>query len=245
MGFSDNSPPRVEFHEFGGTLDLLLDEVRRQNVAIEEIAMAPIVARFLDYLRTAAERNLNLDIEWLHMAATLIYWKSQSVLPQSATGDLQKDPIRDELIEQLLKHRKEAADVLSRRMATEENRFSRPADREAEPVPAEPACITVWDLIGQARDLASWVEQEQAARRHWQETFGVDLDEVTIGDMIHHLRGLLSSQGCLEAVGLLQSEPNVARRCCMFLGMLEMAREQEVDIQQDEAFGLIHLTASR
>jgi segregation and condensation protein A len=245
MALSDNSPPPFEFQDFAGTLDLLLDEVRRQNVAIEDIAMAPIVARFLDYVRSAAERNLNLDIEWLHMAATLIYWKSQSVLPQAVSGDLQNDPIRDELIQQLLKNRKAAAEDLSQRIATEEKRFSRVPDPAAEPNRLEPGYITVWDLIQQARDLASWVEREQAASRHWHETFGVELDEVTVSDMIHHLRGLLSDGHSLEGVALLESEPNTARRCCMFLGMLEMAGQQEIDLQQDEPFGLIRLTASR
>ena len=87
-----NSLPSVQVEEFEGPLDLLLDEVRRQNVAIEKIAMAPIVARFLEYVRTAAERNLNLDIEWLHMAATLIHWKSRSLLPADATGEPQRTP---------------------------------------------------------------------------------------------------------------------------------------------------------
>jgi hypothetical protein len=37
-------PPPVQTPQFEGPLDLLLDEVRRQNMAIENIAMAPIVA---------------------------------------------------------------------------------------------------------------------------------------------------------------------------------------------------------
>jgi segregation and condensation protein A len=78
---SASSLPSVQAEDFEGPLDLLLDEVRRQNVALERISMAPIVARFLEYMRTATERNLNLDIEWLHMAATLIHWKSRSLLP--------------------------------------------------------------------------------------------------------------------------------------------------------------------
>ncbi|MGH9640152.1 MAG: hypothetical protein ACRD3Y_08830, partial [Bryobacteraceae bacterium] len=61
------SPPRLE--PFDGPLDLLLDEVRRQNVAIERIAMAPLVGRFFGYFRTAAAGNLNLGIEWLHTAS--------------------------------------------------------------------------------------------------------------------------------------------------------------------------------
>src|SRR5437660_11492816 len=92
-------PPPVQLPQFEGPLDLLLDEVRRQNVAIENIAMAPIVARFLEYVATAAERNLNLDIEWLYMAATLIHWKSRSLLPRDVEGDPQKDLIRDDLVQ--------------------------------------------------------------------------------------------------------------------------------------------------
>ena len=84
---------------YEGPLDLLLAEVRRQRVAIERIAMAPIVARFLEYMRTAARRNLALDIEWLHMAATLIEWKSLALLP--STEESPADPIRDEVVRQL------------------------------------------------------------------------------------------------------------------------------------------------
>jgi hypothetical protein len=96
------SLPLVQTGQFHGPLDMLLDEVRRQNVSIEKIAMAPIVARFLEYVRTATERNMNLDIEWLHMAATLIHWKSQSLLPTGVVGEIPADPIRDNLVQQLL-----------------------------------------------------------------------------------------------------------------------------------------------
>src|SRR6185312_13971154 len=109
------SLPSVRWEQFEGPLDLLLDEVRRQNVAIETIAMAPIVARFLEYVRAAAERSLNLDMEWLHMAATLIHWKSRSLLPPEAGGQAQADPIRDGLVQQLLAHRRQAAQELARR----------------------------------------------------------------------------------------------------------------------------------
>ncbi len=69
---SPSLPRAVEWREFEGPLDLLLDEVRRQNVAIERIQMAPLVAHFLGYVQTARERDLNLEIEWLHTASILI-----------------------------------------------------------------------------------------------------------------------------------------------------------------------------
>ena len=240
-------PPSVEIPEFEGPLDLLLDEVRRQNVAIENIAMAPIVARFLEYVGSAAERSLNLDIEWLHMAATLIQWKSRSLLSRAVSEDAQKDDIRDELIRQLLAHRKRAADELDRRRALEESRFTRRSDSDetGSPEPAAEesdggAFVSVWDLIQQARDLARWVEQHRDQRRSWRESFGVEQDETTVREMIVYLRQQLAqAQGTLDGLALLDRQATASRRSSLFLGMLEMARDQEIDIRQQEIFGEI------
>jgi len=62
---------------FDGPLDLLLDEVRRQRIAIEDVARAPLVARYLAYLQAATALERPLDIDWILLAATLIQWKSR------------------------------------------------------------------------------------------------------------------------------------------------------------------------
>lgn len=243
-------PPPVQIPEFEGPLDLLLDEVRCQNVAIENVAMAPIVARFLEYVGAAAGRNLNLDIEWLHMAATLIHWKSRSLLPTDIR-DPQQDPIRDDLIQQLLAHRKQAADELARRRALEQTRFTRsalvhglgsskPVAEETE----EPLFVSAWDLIQQARDLARWAEQHRHDRRRWRESLGIEQDNTTVCEMMDYLREQLASgDGRLDATGLLESQATASRRSCLFLGILEMARDQKVEVQQDQVFGPIWISA--
>lgn len=243
-------PPPVQIAEFEGPLDLLLDEVRRQNVAIENIAMAPIVARFLAYVGSAAERNLNLDIEWLDMAATLIHWKSQSLLPREVSEAAQKDSIRDDLIRQLLAHRKQAADELARRRALEAGRFTRSAS-PAGPGSADLAAgesdeagwISVWDLIQQARDLARWAEQHREKRRPWREWLGVEPDDTTVGEMMDYLQGQLAAEnGRLDGVSLLDRQATPSQRSCLFLGMLEMARNRRLELQQDEMFGPIWIS---
>lgn len=216
-----NSLPSVQVEAFDGPLDLLLDEVRQQNVAIEKIAMAPIVARFLEYVRTAAERNLNLDIEWLHMAATLIHWKSRSLLPADAMGEPAADPIRDSLVQQLQAHRKQAAEELSRRRALENAQFSRPAMGEfREQLPLsdseEPSFVSVWDLMQHARDLANWSENHRRESRQWRGTFEVRPEEPTVEAMIRYLQNYLTShEGPVDALDLLQTQPP-PNRCALF-----------------------------
>jgi segregation and condensation protein A len=238
------SLPSVQDEHFEGPLDLLLDEVRRQNVSVEKVAMAPIVARFLEYMRTAAERNLNLDIDWLHMAATLIHWKSQSLLPADIIGRPAADPIRDGLVQQLLTHRKQAAGEFARRQSVEEARFAR-ADgefRERAEVeePEAPPFVSVWDMIQQARELSRWVEQRRESHR---ETFEVEQDDVTIAEMMDYLGRLLADgDSRVDGARLLQEQPTASRRACLFLGMLEMMRNRQLELEQNEIFGPLWLT---
>lgn len=241
------SLPSIHLEQFDGPLDLLLDEVRRQNVAIENITMAPIVARFLEYVRTAAERNVNLDMEWVHMAATLIHWKSRSLLPADTTGQPQADAIRDDLVQQLFAHRKQAAEELGRRRSAEEARFSRAGstgvgEESAMEEPEDPPFLSVWDMIQQAREIARWVHEHREDRRHWRETFDVEEDDATVAEMIDYLRSQLAAADLkLDGLRLLGDQPTAARRSCLFLGMLEMARDQQLEIQQRESFGPISL----
>lgn len=239
-----NSLPLVQVEAFEGPLDLLLDEVRRQNVAIENISLVPIVGHFLEYVRTAAERNLNLDIEWLHMAATLIHWKSRSLLPADTMGEPTADPIRDGVVQQLLAHRKQAAEELDRRRVLEQTQFSRVDGefREA-PGPDEPEdspFVSVWDLMQQARHISRWVQEHRESHRQWKETLGVEKDDVSVSDMIDYLWARLASADVtLDGASLINEQPCASRKASLFLGMLELVHCQEIKLEQREHFGSI------
>lgn len=241
-----SSLPRIDLEPFSGPLDLLLEEVRRQNVAIEDVELAPIVGRFLTYVRTASECSLNLDIEWLHMAATLIHWKSRSLLPSDRVEGSPADAVRDEIVQQLLAHRKRAAAELGRRQLEEGSRFSRSAHRTEAEGPAEKEVVTVWDLIQQAREIAGWAEGYRESRSRTGREFEVEPDEVTIAERTEYLRIQMATVGgAVDGSGLLQEQPTAAHRACLFLAMLEMARARELEIQQDQSFGVMWLTSLR
>lgn len=237
------SLPRVEQPEFQGPVDLLVDEVRRQNVAVEQIDMAPLAARFLEYVRLAAERNVDLDIEWLHMAATLINWKSRSLLPQDPREEDSsgRDSVPDELIELIRRHRKEAAAQLAEQKRIEETRLRRPPDPlfALDPPPedaGEAAFTSVWDLIHQARELARWAAEYRGTGQHWRETFDVTPETITVAQMSAVLCRYLSQAEALpvDALPLLLGQPTRAHTAGLFLGLLEMARANEISLEQPE-----------
>jgi segregation and condensation protein A len=239
------SPPSIQFDRFDGPLDLLLDEVRRQNVEIERISLAPMVARFLEYMRAAAARNLDLNIEWLHMASTLILWKSRALLPSDAAGDPPADAIRDELVRQLLAHKKAAAEELGRLRSAQAARFRRGVETgfeespAAEDDPVSPSFVSVWDMIQEAREMARWVRGRREDLRYARETLGVEPDDVTVDEMGQYLRTQVAAAPGfgLDGLRLLEDQPSVSRRCCLFLALLEMVRDRQIEVIQNETFG--------
>lgn len=235
------SPPR---DSFDGPLDLLLDEVRRQRIAIEEVALAPLVARYLAYMAAAAARGLPLAIDWILLAATLIQWKSRSLLP-AAAGTPAGDPIRDEIVELLLAHRKQAAQDLGRRRSEQAGRLSRGGDpalqEDAESAEDhDPPFVSVWDLTQQARDLTRWAAQQSRERRQWRQSFPPEEEDITVAEMSEYLQAQFGDDGSvLDASALLAQQPTPLRRVYLVLAMLEMARAQKLRILQPEAFANI------
>ena len=97
-------------------------------------------------------------------------------------------------------------------------------------------------MIGQARELAAWVAKHRVEQAQW-ETLGIEPDDVSVAEMIEYLRTQLPERGGLIDGGkLLLEQPTASRRACLFLGMLEMAREQDLELAQSETFGPLWLS---
>ena len=71
----------VQIPQYEGPLDLLLSIVRRNELSISDLPLAPIAAQYLAYIKEAEALDVNLGMEWIDIAARLIQWKSNSLLP--------------------------------------------------------------------------------------------------------------------------------------------------------------------
>ena len=80
-------PPQameVFLDAFEGPLDLLLYLIRRQNLNVLDIPIAPITRQYMQYIELMQEMQLELAGEYMLMAATLAEIKSRMLLPRSA-----------------------------------------------------------------------------------------------------------------------------------------------------------------
>jgi segregation and condensation protein A len=236
------APPPVKLDVYEGPLDLLLDLIRKQELDIYDIPIARITQQYLAYLRACDELNIDLGGEFVFMAATLIYIKSRMLLPPdpNAAPEELEDP-RTELVHRLLEHEqfKNAAQMLQSKLEVEEAMWSEPGIGEFAEAEDEPGlAVSVFDLIAAFREIL-----ERAKARP---TMAIRADEITVAEMIEHVRDVLRSQRApvrLDdlAAGFLARQALVA----LLLALLELVRLGAVLLRQKELFAPITIQRTK
>src|SRR4030081_3818661 len=99
---------------FEGPLDLLLYLIRRENLDILDIPMAPLTRQYLEYVEIMRTKNLELAADYLVMAAMLMEIKSRLLLPRPPSAEPAEEDPRAELVRRLLEYEriKKAAHAL-------------------------------------------------------------------------------------------------------------------------------------
>lgn len=98
--------------QFEGPLNLLLHLIDQAEIHIQDISMSEIADQYMEYLHNIQKLELEIMSEFLVMAATLLYMKSQHLLPKPPIIEWEEDATneeldpRAELIHKLLEYQK-------------------------------------------------------------------------------------------------------------------------------------------
>ncbi|MBI3371127.1 MAG: segregation/condensation protein A [Betaproteobacteria bacterium] len=227
----------VFLESFEGPLDLLLYLIRKQNLDILDVAMAPLTRQYLAYVEVMRKRNLELAAEYLVMAAMLIEIKSRMLLPRPpALAESEEDP-RAELVRRLLEYEriKQAAAKLD-----ELPQVGR--DVRAVAVFVERALVERLPGVD-ARDLAeAWRALLYRARLSAHHR--VTRAELSVREHMSLILRRLQEQRVVQFAELFDPARGVAVLVVNFLALLELARELLVDITQTECFAPIYVKLS-
>lgn len=104
---TDEDVPRqltLDLPTYSGPMDLLLDLIRDQEIDIFDIPIARITRQYLDYVERMKALDLEVGGEWLEMAATLVYIKSKTLLPDPEEEEEEGPDPREELVRRLVEH---------------------------------------------------------------------------------------------------------------------------------------------
>ena len=219
---------------FEGPLDLLLYLIRKENLDILDIPMAPLTRQYLEYVEIMRTKNLELAAEYLVMAAMLMEIKSRLLLPRPPAAAATEEDPRAGLVRRLLEYEqmKKAAQALD----------------ELPVLGRDVIAISVWieKQVGERlpevdpQDLAeAWrglLYRARMAKHH-----RISREELSVRE---HMSGILRSlqeHRVLEFGELFEPQRGVPVLVVTFLALLELAREKLIEITQSECFAAIYV----
>ena len=103
MKENDSSLFKVDIENFKGPLDVLLDLAKAQKVNLENISITKLADQFHEYIKKEKKLNLEIASEYLLMATWLAYLKSKLLLPGTPEEEFKVREVAEKLKLQLKK----------------------------------------------------------------------------------------------------------------------------------------------
>jgi segregation and condensation protein A len=224
----------VVLEAFEGPLDLLLYLIRKENLDILDIPMAPLTRQYLEYVEAMRAKNLELAAEYLVMAATLMEIKSRLLLPRPPAAEATEEDPRAELVRRLLEYEriKKAAQQLDELPQ---------AGRDVLAVRVWVERVVVEQLPGVApRDLAeAWRSLLHRARLSAHHR--VSREQLSVREHMSGILRRLQERRVLEFGELFDPARGVAVLVVTLLAVLELARESLLELTQSASFAPIYV----
>jgi segregation and condensation protein A len=228
---------RVDLDVFRGPLDLLLYLVRKHEVEIVDIPIAPITQQFLEYLAVLEQLDVNAVGDFLEMASTLIEIKSRMVLPRGGEVEDELADPRHELVQRLLEYKKfkDAASMLDERGRGWQQRFPRLANdlppRVRNLGEEEIQEVELWDLVSAFGRI---VRDSEATKPS-----NIVYDETPIHVYMAQIKAELGTRGRMSFRELFRAGMHKSALVGMFLAILELVRHHYARAEQQELFSEI------
>jgi segregation and condensation protein A len=224
----------VILEAFEGPLDLLLYLIRKENLDILDIPMAPLTRQYLEYVEAMRATNLELAAEYLVMAATLMDIKSRLLLPRPPAVAAEEEDPRAELVRRLLEYEriKQAAQQL-----------------EGMPqVGRDVLAVSVWVERTVAERLPEVRAQDLAEawrvllhRARLSAHHRVSREELSVREHMSGILRRLQERRVLEFGELFDPARGVAVLVVTLLAVLELARESLLELTQSGSFAPIYV----
>ena len=227
----------VKINEFEGPLDLLLHLIKKSNIDIYDISLEEITNQYLDYINSMKKLNLDIASEYLIMASELLEYKSKSLLPKKETteDEYEEDP-KEELIKKLVDYKKykeitstfkELENIRSDIYTITPSNISEYGEKEVNS-----DNVTIDDLINAFKKFMDRKEFEKPIHTK------ITTKELSVSERMVGIRNILKSRKSVNFVDLFDNY-NKSYVVVTFLSILEMSKNKEIVIIQDNNFSSI------
>ena len=233
----------IKIDEFEGPLDLLLHLIKDSNIDIYDISIDEITSQYLDYINQMESLDIEVDSEYLVMASELMLIKSKSLLPRNDEDTLDMDEeeelTKEALINRLVEYEK-YKELTKDFKVLEEMRMN-----IYTKAPSNLSVITEEKFVNDTDigvdDLVKAFEKF-LIRKDKEKPLNTKITnkEYSVRKRKNDIKNYLLEKKCAEFTELFDIY-NKSYIVVTFMSILELAKEDEVNLRQDRNFDNIYI----
>lgn len=227
--------------DFEGPLDLLLHLIKKSKMEIFDIEISEITKEYLNYIKEMTDMNLDIASEYLVMAAELIEMKSRKLLPNKKDEEEKEEEENpeEELKRRLIEYKKykESTEVFRNLEENRANYYTK-APESLKQYSSEKlendGSVGIFDLLDAFQKLLERQEYNKPKNTK------ITRKELSVKERVAKIRDILKVHKKITFIELFDdfSKPYVV---VTFLSVLEMTKNREINIKQDNNFSDIYL----
>lgn len=227
--------------DFEGPLDLLLHLIKKSKMEIFDIEISEITKEYLNYIKEMTDMNLDIASEYLVMAAELIEMKSRKLLPNKKDEEEKEEEENpeEELKRRLIEYKKykESTEVFRNLEENRANYYTK-APESLKQYSSEKlvndGSVGIFDLLDAFQKLLERQEYNKPKNTK------ITRKELSVKERVAKIRDILKVHKKINFIELFDdfSKPYVV---VTFLSVLEMTKNREINIKQDNNFSDIYL----
>lgn len=237
----------IELDVFQGPLDLLYHLIEKNKIDIYDIPISELVDQYMVYLDALIEKKMEDISSFIVMATTLLEIKSKMLLPKPPVEEDEDFDPREELVKRLLEYKKikEVTTEFKKREEESASILYKEADNVVKDLKKEDYStlhdfldgINIDDLYKAFQEVMSRKDDKIDIIRSSFKS--VEKDTFTIEGKMGYIRDLIYINKTTNFSKIFHKNTRKIEKVVTFLAVLELMKNFEIRIKQDEIFGEI------
>ena len=216
---------KIKIENFEGPLDLLIHLIEKKKMDINAINISQIIDDYLNYIHSQKELNLKIKVEFLIMATDLIEIKAYSVLNR----DKKIEKIEN-LEKKIIEYRlfKEISELFSKYENPYNISYTRIGMKSIEnEIEYDISSLTLDNLF---KSLKNLINSNKKNKPEEQMLLNLEKDTYSTEDAYKEISEIITANNEIEFNRLLKNKFSKVRIVTLFLCILDMFKNGEIDI---------------
>lgn len=216
---------KIKTENFEGPLDLLIHLIEKKKMDINAINISQIIDDYLNYIHSQKELNLKIKVEFLIMATDLIEIKAYSVLNRD-----KKIKKIENLEKKIIEYRlfKEISELFSKYENPYNISYTRTGTKSIEnEIEYDISSLTLDNLF---KSLKNLINSNKKNKPEEQMLLNLEKDTYSTEDAYKEISEIITANNEIEFNRLLKNKFSKVRIVTLFLCILDMFKNGEIDI---------------